>query len=406
MSDSGLPALELRIQEGSGVRRLPLQSPSLEFLVDQTPWSVTFADGGLMFRRGDAVLLGDLGQEVVLGEHARARVVDLDLLPPFWLISLSPDLPHQSWPVLHGVCTIGRPGKRSNTISLGHRSISRAHACITVEGGKAILKSESPAFTAVNNQAVAFESTVELQPNDVLRFGDYLLRWEQEGDAAGPDDQAYLTIKALGRTLVSLDGRDVRWRHEHAKDLFFWLAAHKDNELPAALVMDEYWPQLPAAKKVENLGQVLHHMRTDLGLSQQRFDRLILRTSKSLRLSTTPIADCDFWALRQGLANQTLEDRHLEFGQLFLPRNERAWARAVRLELVLAWLGLLQKATLPESRREQVLNDVTEILREMDFEDSVQEAAFALADALDASSQAASWLKEAVEHAYGITHAL
>lgn len=389
--------------EASGMRRLPYRTPFLEFPVDQSTWTVTFEDGGLMYRSGDAVLLASLGEEVALGEQARARMVDLGALPPFWLVALSPDLQNQSWPVPGGVSTIGRPGKRANAVSLSHRSISRAHASITVEsGGKAFLRSESKAYTAINNQPVAFESSAELQPNDVLRLGDFLLRWEREGDTGGARAETYLVIRALGQTRVSVDGREIRWRHERAKDLFFWLAASKDVELSAALVMDEYWPDLPFSKQSENLSHVLHHMRTDLGLGEQRFDRLILRTSKTLRLSTSPVADCDFWSLRQAASTQTLEDRHFEFGRLFFPRNERSWAQSVRLELVLAWLGLMQKSVVPDQRRERVLMDVTQILRDLDFEDSVQEAAFALADTLDARSQAASWLKEAVEHAYGL----
>lgn len=171
--------LELRTLDRDGPCRLPFWVDPLEFRINGELWLAQVANEEIVFQRDGHVVHATIGQEVELSQ-ARARVVDLRLLPPFWLVALSPELGGKSWPISRGETLIGRPGKRHNRVALTHPSVSRTHATIAVDVAGGSLRSDSEALTAVNGEPLKPGRVVELSAGDILQLGELHLSWQKE----------------------------------------------------------------------------------------------------------------------------------------------------------------------------------------------------------------------------------
>ena len=386
--------MELRIASRAGINRLPFSSDRIEFKVDSRTWACSLAGSVVRFECEADSLSTTIGEEIVL-DKARVRVVDRRTAPPFWLISLSPDLELRTWPIESGQTLIGRPGKRNNNIVLSHPSISRAHATIEANQGGAVLQADSAVMTALNGTPLAPSDSRKLSTNDILQLGDFHFRWETEETTEVQTHR--LAIFGLGKSRVEINGVDVVWRHEQARDLLFWMASRRDSDLPVAHVLEEYWPERPVLRQRKNLSQVLRNLENELGLPRPLFEQLVVRTSETLRLRSDAVASCDFWRLRS-TTRDDLPSSLAEFSGVFCPTNDRPWARSVRRELMLLWLAALQDDPRSREKIARILALVGEALREIDFDDGIYRAAYRLAEALGRPEQAEVWCREAEAH--------
>ncbi len=387
--------LELRTVDRFGAHRLPFWTELLEFPINGETWTATLDGGEVLFQGPQEEVRTGLEQECRLRE-GRARVVDLRSLPRFWLVALSPELHHHSWPVLQGDTTIGRAGRRRNAVVFTDLSVSRTHATIKVCLDQISLCCESEALTAVNSRVLTPLESVPLHPNDVLQLGEFHFRLEPEmGVQLGTSGQ--ISLWGLGRSRVFSGNTEIEWSHEHAKDLLFWLASCRGAELSVNRVMEEYWPERPTLRQRKNLSHVLGTLQSELQLGSDQFERLVIRTPETLLLNTDGVERCDFWSLKDALLNPRDGLRGTELTGVFYPRNERPWARTVRRELFVSWLESLSAGTLSSRTRALALEKITRFLRENDFEEFVYQSAFRLAQKLDAQNYAEMWQREILE---------
>lgn len=407
-----LPFLELRIQGGYGSRHLPFLQNPLDFRLDTentapAEWSVELtADYRLLLHcRSQSKEPTDLllGQTVELGNE-RLRVVDLRTLPPYRLVSLSAGLGYRVWPLADGAWTVGRPGRRSNDISLSAPSISRTHARLEVRDKVARLVAESSALTAVNGQALATDQVQDLQPNDMIQLGDLHFRWEREERAFLHLDRK-LRLRALGSCSVSLGTArqdELEFRNENARNLLFWMCACRDNELPIERILDGYWPERPPLRQRKNLSHTLKALQNELGWSDAAYGQMLLRTADTVRLENSAVESCDIWELqdaarrfpRQPLSLLSLLDLHP--GPL-LPHQRQGWVRALRGELFMAWLGMIEQCPPDPETSPRLGETLTRCLRDGDFEEFAYERVFRLAVAFSLESMIAPWLADLEE---------
>ncbi len=94
--------------------------------------------------------------------------------------------PHQGmcWPLSLECATIGRPGKRENSVPLLDRTVSREQAKLDYVQDRFVLTAEAPSSTTtVNGRAV--ERKTVLRNGDLLGFGQQILRFQSAQDTFG-----------------------------------------------------------------------------------------------------------------------------------------------------------------------------------------------------------------------------
>lgn len=387
--------LELSINDKQGRRVLPFLTNQLEFQVNGQDCRLEVAKGEVHLGTGAEQQTLALGVELPIA-GGTLQVVDLRTLPPYWLVGLSEEVRERRWAFHEGDNLIGRAGKRVNHATLSHPSISRAHAKITVQTSRVKLVVQSSALTALDNQQLKQGQNAELSPGQVLQLGELHFRWKKE-ERALLNNPKLLRLNALGVSRTWVDGREVQWHSENARDLLFWLASYEGAPLSVARVLEEYWPDRPVLRQRKNLSHVLNSLHAELGMSGKGSDLLIERTPDTLRLAPDRIEGCDFWDLRKTTRIADSNELCQAFLGSFLPHNERPWARAKRRELFLSWLGAVEQSPLSPQGETQVLDLITQVLRQNDFEYFVYEKVCQLAQKLKAESHVAMWLEELKE---------
>lgn len=381
--------LELRIQEGQNIRHLPFLGDVVPFVLNGEACEVALgSDLRLSIKEPNGEHFIGL-DDVTIIQGASLQVIDRRTLPPFWVVGLSAEIQGRRWPVNGGDNLIGRPGARTNQIPLAHPSVSRTHARISIKSSQAEFQAESKALSALNGEKIRPGQRVTLSPNDLLQIGEWHLRWQRE-DGALFHSPGKLRLHGLGGARTWVDGREIRWHNEKARDLLYWLA-YAGATVPVAKVLEEFWPQRPVLRQRKNLSHCLKGLRMDLGLSSEHLEGLIERTPDTLRLNAELVDDCDFWNLDSSQADL------LERGGAFLPENERPWAITARRALILAWLKKSEQATLSQPDKEKLLDLVSQALRQSEFETFVYERACALAKSLESPSHLALWEAELKE---------
>lgn len=407
-----LPFLELRIQGSHGSRHLPFLQNPLEFRLDSAggapaEWAVELTpDFCLLLHcrsqsRDPMILL--LGQSLELGNE-RLSVVDLRTLPPYRLVSLSAELGYRVWALGDGISTIGRPGRRQNDISLAAASVSRTHARLEVREKVARLFAESGALTAVNGQTLEIEQGYDLQPNDMLQVGDLHFRWERE-ERVFLHVARKLRLKALGSCSVSLGTArqdELEFRNENARNLLFWMCACRDNELPIERILDGYWPERPPLRQRKNLSHTLKALQSELGWTDEVYSQVLLRSAETVRLDNSAVEWCDIWELQDAvrrfpkhpLSLRAVLDLHP--GPL-MPHQRQGWVRALRGELFVAWLSMVEQCS-PEPEVNPRLGDtLTRCLRDGDFEEFAYERVFGIAVTFSLEGLIAPWMADLKE---------
>ncbi|HXE73737.1 MAG TPA: adenylate/guanylate cyclase domain-containing protein [Candidatus Nitrosotenuis sp.] len=125
------------------------------------------------------------GDEIALGGH-RLRVVSL-LEEMATLEGYTDPYRNRVWSVGTEPLSIGRPGKRDNSVSLEDPTVSRVHATIRYMNGAFFLEPETRTSpTRVNGERV--EQPRVLCDGDLLQFGQQLLRFRVNRGGARPRD--------------------------------------------------------------------------------------------------------------------------------------------------------------------------------------------------------------------------
>ena len=391
------PFLELWIQGGDGLRYLPfLENPqTFRVLVEGerfADWSVELDPEQRLFlsqpnqpRSRIEVLQG---QELLLGLE-KLVVVDRRTLLPYRLVSLSSNPGARHWELGDGHWTIGRPGKRNNTISLHETSVSRAHASLEISGKSARIFAETDgALTAINEQRLSGGHSHALEPNDVVQIGELLFRWERQERALWASGSPLL-LKGLGAQDISLGTAkedQIDFRNENAKSLLFWLALHRGSSISVERILEQYWPEKPLLRQRKNLSHCLKALQGELGWSEQEFSDRVLRHPDLLRFEPQAKDSCDVWVLQEGLRRaRTGEISLSELLDLhpgpLLPRWEQIWVRSLRRDLFWEWLGALSACKPEPSVKPLLASRISHCLRTGDFEEYVYERAFTLAKA-------------------------
>lgn len=401
--ESGLVFLELQGRGPGGLTRLPFLDNPLTFTVDGDEqagkWSVELdCDSRLIFRSpsGDTVQRL-LGEPIDLGSQ-RWTVVDTRMVPAHCLACLSPELHYRSWPLGEGRWTVGRPGKRLNTLNLDHKSISRAHARIEISGDTVTLTAESGgALTAVNQVPLAEGKSWLLRPDDLLQLGQLHFRWERA--AAGPSSGAILSVRLLGHPQVALAAgpqHPLRFSNDNALDLLWRLVAARGGRLMIDRLLEDYWPERPVLRQRKNLSHILKTLQTELGWLDRDYERWLERTPETLALNLECVADCDLWRLQQAVREGNIETHsllELHPGAL-LPGHSQPWARGLRTECFLSWLNLLKQRSIPADGIALLGENITRSLRQGEFEEYVYRELATLAPNWGLGSMVRLWLEE------------
>lgn len=404
----GIAFLELRVRGTNGSRAWPFLSNPLSFCLQTgsrvEDWTVELtSDHRLLFRpsKGEENSSSALiAQEIQIGEF-RVAVHDLRTLPPYRLVALSDQLNFRIWPLSDGVHHLGRPGRRANAISLASPGVSRTHARFEIAGRRVHLLAEAQgALTAVNGRPIEPEQPCELRPDDLIQLGDLLFRWERE-ERALRGFSTPLRLRSLGdgSVTVGTDGR-VEIRNENARNLLFWLASRRGEELAIERVLEGYWPERAPLRQRKNLSHTLKALQAELGWSDASLDRLLPRSADVLRLEPAAVESFDAWTLRD--AARRHRQTPLGWSETlalhpapFLASQRGGWVAVTRLELFLLWLSMLESsepAGLTSVQKGDLAELLTRALRDGDFEEFVYERVFRLAASLGLQETIPVWM--------------
>jgi hypothetical protein len=322
------------------------------------------------------------------------------MLPPYRLVSLSAALHYRIWPLDQGHWTIGRPGRRPNAVALEGSSVSRAHACLEIADKVELFAEAAGALTAVNGQRLEAGQRQELRPNDMIQIGDLLFRWER-AETAPQQGEGTLRLGFLGRPSVVLAGApesEVIFRNENARSLLFWLVACRGASLAVERITEEFWPERPDLRQRKNLSHILRAMQGELGWSADSFERWIDRRAETIALRPEAIEVCDLWTLQDAIRQSGPPRAMAELLSLhpgpLLPHARQRWAKALRDELFMGWLGLLNRCQPNDQELPRLGALLTACLRDGDFEEFVYLETFRLSARFGLSAMIALWLSE------------
>lgn len=413
---AGLPFLELHGRGRFGLRRIPFLDSRIQFhpeedreqsqcwLVEMKP-DTTF----LFYPESQPTRTFErlLEEPMELGGE-RWMVVDTRAMPGHCLAALSPELSYRTWPLGSGQWNVGRSGRRHNHIALEHKSISRLHARIKVEGEQATLTAETDgALTAVNEVPLVPNRPVSLSSQDLVQFGQLLFRWESHKATTGPLARR-LRIKTLGRAEISLEGvptEPLRFSNDNAKSLLLRLVAARGTPVLLERLLEEYWPERPSLRQRKNLSHTLRALQAELGWTDEEYERRLERHPETLILRTDCVAWCDLWTLTDTLraprSARVLDALH---PGAFLPNYSYSWTRSLRAELFLSWLSGLKQNKPSDLSGATVGESLTTTLREAEFEEDIYREVIAFAQEWQLTHLIPIWindLEERLRHTTG-----
>lgn len=409
--ESSLSFLELHGQGVYGLKRIPLLRPTVELRLETAGefpplWTVDLHRGRAIFRPACGTMEAHevaLESWLLLGEE-RWAVVDIRGLPPYRLTSLSPTMQSRGWPLGDGQWTMGRPGRRYNNIILDSPSVSRAHARLDVQSGRAFVLAEAEgATTAVNGSKVEAGQSRLLEHNDLLQIGDLLFRWEHN-QGRPPADKG-LVLGMLGGASVAVSSHPevgLAFRNEKARDLLLWLVACRGRPLALERVLEEFWPERPDFRQRKNLSHTLRSLEPELGWSRADYDRWLDRKGEWVSLKPEAVAKCDLWdlqdALRRALAPADIPALVALHRGPLLPNARSLWVQAMREELFLGWLSLARRVPVDKKSAWLLGDTLTTCLRDGGFDESLYSEVFEVAAKHGLTGLVRVWVAELEAH--------
>ncbi|MFN8605967.1 MAG: BTAD domain-containing putative transcriptional regulator [Vulcanimicrobiota bacterium] len=323
--DSGTEAirstLEIHVREPEGPTRvIPLSRPVIEFEVcGRGSLRISCQRGEVFFRNLKAeepcYLEGSLAESGRLEVGAYVEVAGSRVLlwdsekATAYLKGYSSPFAGEIWPLCKGENTIGRIGRRQNSIHLDHPAISREHARIVGGPEGYVLTAESTTNAVyVGGDCVSPAQSIQLAHGDLLELGDLHFRFYDPGSSTSqPTHSGFLTIRSLGGFQVAVQDREISdkdWKTQLVKWLLAHLAYEWGRPLAVERILDELWPESPLEKSRNNLNYTLSILRQTLrGLLPAEFARhdVILRSSSSLQLDLSLLREHDYVSLRRHL---------------------------------------------------------------------------------------------------------
>ncbi len=348
-SDLSPSSLELHVRATDGSRQtIPLSSAPSDITLPSGQ-SIRFSPGkdtvgfrgltpqsALIYKDGISKTSGQLevgsslevaGQRILLWDKATPRAFLQGRTAPY-----SNDI----WKLGPGEFPIGRPGRRANTVSLDHPTVSREHARMLGrdDGTYAILAEASTNPVFLRGGAIRPGAVEELRHGDLLEVGELLFRFHHPvGRSEDAGDRAAIKVSSFGGLRVTIHGTPLpekAWRTHHVKWLFAHLAYAWDRSLDAEGVKRELWPEADAEKALTNFKFALTTLRQVVrGYLPEAFagSEVALRSSSALQLDPD-LLDChDVVAVQRLVRGLGLSDE-----------GEEGWQREAS-EAIMAYRG-------------------------------------------------------------------
>ena len=344
--------LELQVvKEGQSEFRFPFLKEEIDLGSDA---AVAFPEGSswiarleggtveLKHRESDQKLLLAIGQHVEV-EGRRIWLVDARQPPLGTLEGMTAPLTGRVWHLKSQQSWLGRKGKRHNHVELDHPTISRAHATFlpNANGRVSLLSESAGSGTAVNGQVLEPGVIRPLDHGDLLSFGQLTFRFSSQLEASGAE--SLLSIKSLGEFGVSLGTQltlEKGLRNEKARWLLAYLAAHWGQSVPVESLMSKFWPDATTLRSRKNLSYNLRQLKESLGLEDDDYSSLLLRTPSTLQLNPERLATHDYVEVkklvssRQALTSEVALNRLLSlYRGPYLAGCYDDWAEVLRTKL-------------------------------------------------------------------------
>lgn len=326
--------LELVVTGRDGVVHFPLCQESIR-LGGTDPDIPLEAGWGRLFFHADQLCFEDargrklveVGQEWSLGrlglrvqkEEARGALLE----------GLSEPCLGRFWPLGKQVFQIGRPGKRSNQLSLEGAGLSREHARIlALPEGYWLQVESSRSLTELNGRTLKLGEKALLREGDVLVLGEVRLRFRLQI----PPPARELRIYSLGSFEIYGARGKIDWKQRMACHLLVRVAV-AEGVVALERVLEDFWPDLTPTNARRRLTWHLCTLRSQLG------EDWVVRTAYGLQL-------------REGVWHDVVElNRALSSGDVarslqlyrgaFLDDCYLDWAQQVRQDLEIRFVGML-----------------------------------------------------------------
>lgn len=393
-SDLSASSLELHVRGADGAHQvIPVElnpfavslpgGQSLRFTLKQdvVDFRLLAPQSALLYKDGITKTSGQLevgsslevgGQRVLLWDRGS---------PSAFLQGRTAPYSNDIWRLGVGEFPVGRPGKRLNTVSLDHPTVSREHARLLgrEDGSYAVLAEASTNPVYLRGAAVRPGAIEALRHGDLLEMGELVFRFHRPvGDSLQAGDRASIRVSSFGGLKVTINGAllpEKSWRTHHVKWLFAHLAYAWDRPLGAEGIKRELWPEADAEKALTNFKFALTTLRQVVrGYLPEPFaeSEVALRGSSTLQLDPDLLDWHDVVAVQRlvrglGLSEESDEtwqnearEAILAYRGPFLPDCPMPWAVEARRSLEQQVLELA-RALLESLERQQKWEQISAI---------------------------------------------
>lgn len=344
------PHLELQVVlRSSAEYRFPFLNSEVELgsaetveLPDGSIWKARLLpDQRVEFSRGTETQILSAGQDLEL-DQARVWLVDTRATSVGTLEGINGDYVGRSWHLLGQQTMVGRLGRRLNHVELDHPTVSRLHATLFPDRrGQVKLLAESAASqTRVNGNPVAVGESRLLAHGDLLDFGDLTFRFSLA--ASSVSQGGLLRLCTLNTFTVQLGANVLahKVKNEKSRALLARLGLAWGEPVPTERLLTDFWPDVGTTRGRKNLSYTLAQLRQGLGLEDEEFSSLILRSPSSLQLSPDRLDEHDFLEVEKlvaggkALTSEAAVNRLLSlYRGPFLPECYDDWALSARRRL-------------------------------------------------------------------------
>lgn len=326
--------LELVVRGPDGVVHFPLCQESVR-LGGVDPDIPLEGAWGRLFFHADQLLFEDAGgrRSLTVGPPWKLGNLLLRVQPEevrgALLEGLSEPYLGRFWALGREVFQLGRPGKRSNQLSLEGCGVSREHARIlALPEGYTLQVETARGLTELNGRTLKLGEAVLLREGDVLLVGEVRLRFRLQ---AAPPAHG-LRIYSLGAFEVYAAGGKVEGRQRMACHVLARVAA-AGGQLALERLLEDFWPELTPANARRRLTWHLCALRSLLG------EDWVVRTAYGVQLK--PGVWHDLTELNRALQSTDVAEALRLYRGPFLEDCYLDWAESLRHDLEARFVGML-----------------------------------------------------------------